>query len=112
MVELYLTKPYTRYDRLHGVEKSAVELVGFVKTKVLAPGESETVRISIERDCLGSYDAYDEKTYLAEAGTYTFHVSKNAHEPLFSLDWELAADERFDAGPTGYEITNRFETER
>lgn len=112
VVEVYLTKPYTDYDRAHGVEKPAVELVGFAKTKVLAPGGSEMVRIPVGRAGLASYDAYGAKTYLAEAGTYTFRISKNAHDPVFSLDYVLAQEERFDTSVTGYGITNRFETDR
>lgn len=111
VVELYLTKPYTAYDRANGVEKSAVELVGFAKTKSLAPGESETVKLSAERRCLASYDAYGVKTYLAEAGTYTFAASRNAHEPVLTADYVLNEDELFRDSVTGYEITNRFETD-
>lgn len=111
VVELYLTKPYTAYDRAHGVEKSAVDLVGFAKTKNLAPGESETVTVRVERRYLASYDAYGVKTYLAEAGTYTFAASKNAHEPVFTSDYTLTDDELFSVSATGYEITNRFETD-
>ena len=112
VVELYLTKPYTDYDRQNGVEKSAVDLVGFAKTKSLAPGESETVTIDVERRYLASYDAYGARTYLAEAGIYTFSASKNAHEPVFTVDYILAEDELFRLSVTGYEITNRFETDR
>lgn len=111
VVELYLTKPYTAYDRTYGVEKSAVDLVGFAKTKSLAPGESETVTISIQRRALASYDAYGVQTYLAEAGTYTFSASKNAHEPVSTIDHTLVEDELFDLSATGYAITNRFETD-
>lgn len=110
VVQLYLTKPYTAYDRMHGVEKSAVELVGFAKTPSLVPGKSETVRIPIARASLASYDAYGAKTYWAEAGCYTFHLSQNAHTPVFSLVYTLAQDEWFDTSGTGYAITNRFET--
>ena len=111
VVELYLTKPYTDYDRTHGVEKSAVELVGFAKTESLAPGESEMVTIHVPRGSLASYDAYGARTYLAEAGTYTFSASRNAHEPVFTAEYALAADERFDVSATGYTVTNRFETD-
>ena len=112
VVELYLTKPYTDYDRTHGVEKSAVDLVGFAKTNELAPGGSETVEIRVERRYLASYDAYGVRTYLAEGGTYTFSASRNAHEPVFTADYTLTEDELFSVSAAGYEITNRFETDR
>lgn len=111
VVELYLTKPYTNYDRANGVEKSAVDLVGYAKTNSLAPGESETVTISVSRDSLASYDAYGVKSYLAEAGTYIFSASRNAHTPIFTAEYTLVKDELFNVSSTGYEITNHFETE-
>ena len=42
VVELYVTPPYTP----GGIEKSAKVLVGFAKTKELAPGESQVVSIT------------------------------------------------------------------
>lgn len=111
VVELYLTKPYTGYDRENGVEKSAVDLVGFEKTSALAPGASETVTIEISRSALASYDAYGAHTYLAEAGEYVFSASKDAHTPVLTASFRLNENERFDRSTTGYTIENRFETE-
>ena len=111
VVELYLTKPYTDYDRAHGVEKSAVELAGFAKTQRLAPGESERVQIDVARSSLASYDAYGAQTYVAEAGVYRFSASRNAHAPVFTVEYMLDAEERFDTSVTGYAVTNRFETQ-
>ena len=111
VVQLYLTKPYTDYDIENGVEKSAVDLVGFRKTSPLSPGESETVTIEVGRSALASYDAYGAHTYLAEAGDYIFSVRKDAHTPVFETAYRLESDERFDRSITGYRIENRFETE-
>ena len=55
-VELYVQSPYTDYDREHGVEKAAIQLVGFSKTEELASGASETVTISFPRYLFASYD--------------------------------------------------------
>ncbi len=111
VVELYLTKPYTPYDISHGVEKSAVDLVGYAKTKTLAPGERETVEIPVQRRQLASYDAYEVQTYLAEAGKYIFSASRDAHTPVLTAEYVLQEDTLFDVSGTGYTITNRFETE-
>ena len=111
VVELYVTKPYTDYDRTHGVEKPAAELAGFAKTGELAPGGEERVRISVPRGALASYDAYGARTYVAEAGAYQFHASRNAHEHVFTAEYALAGEERFDISVNGYAVTNRFETE-
>lgn len=55
-VLIWLQKPYTDYDRENGVEKAAVELVGFTKTDLIAPGESETVTVNVARERFKSYD--------------------------------------------------------
>ena len=38
---VYVQSPYTDYDRANGVEKAAIELKGYEKTKLLDPGASE-----------------------------------------------------------------------
>ena len=35
VVEVYMQSPYTAYDKENGIEKSAVELVGFTKTDTI-----------------------------------------------------------------------------
>lgn len=47
VVELYMQSPYTDYDVKNKVEKASVQLVGFAKTKELAPGKKETVEIKV-----------------------------------------------------------------
>ncbi|MBR0160040.1 MAG: glycoside hydrolase family 3 protein [Oscillospiraceae bacterium] len=110
VVELYLRKPYTDYDRKTGVEKSAADLVGFAKTRVLEPGMSESLTIDVERRLLASYDAYGAQTYLAEAGEYLFMASRDAHTPVLEATVILPLDEKFDRSETGAVISNRFET--
>ena len=48
-VQVYFQSPYTDYDKANGIEKAAVELAGFAKTDVLAPGASETVNITVNK---------------------------------------------------------------
>ncbi len=79
VVELYAQSPYTDYDRANGVEKAAVELVGFGKTKLLEPGESQTLSIEFDREQLKAYDANGAKTYILDAGTYYVTAGANAH---------------------------------
>lgn len=66
-VQIYVQKPYTEYDMANGVEKASVELVGYVKTPVIAPGGSETVKVSITKSQLAVYDAQTAQTYILEA---------------------------------------------
>lgn len=71
VVEVYVQSPYTDYDKTNGVEKPAVELVGYGKTAELAPGASETVSVTFTKDQLKAYDANGAKTYILDAGITT-----------------------------------------
>lgn len=79
MVELYAQSPYTDYDRENGIEKASVELVGYAKTELLEPGESQTVTVSFDREQLKSYDSQGARTYVLDAGTYYVTDGANAH---------------------------------
>ena len=80
VVEVYLQKPYTAYDIENGIEKAAVELVGYDKTKLLAKGEEEEITIKVSKERFKTYDANKAKTYILEDGNYYLTVSNGAHE--------------------------------
>ena len=80
VVELYAQSPYTDYDRANGVEKSAVELVAFAKTKLLEPGESQTVTVTFDESQLAAYDRNAARTWILDAGTYYVTAAHNAHD--------------------------------
>lgn len=84
-VGVYLQKPYTDYDKQNGVEKSAVELVGYTKTDVIAVGASQTVTVSVSKQSLKSYDANGAQTYILDAGKYYLAVGNGAHEALNNI---------------------------
>lgn len=79
-VQIYLQSPYTEYDKENGIEKANAELCGFGKTQVLAPGQTETLTIIVDRDELRTYDANEEKTYILDEGTYYFTAANGAHQ--------------------------------
>ena len=83
--QVYLQKPYTEYDKNNGIEKAAVELVGFAKTKRLAPNEETTLNVSIKEKELASYDSYNKKTYILEKGNYYFATGDNSHDALNNI---------------------------
>ena len=85
VVQVYLQKPYTEYDRENGIEKSSVELAGFAKTKLLAPGESQTLTVTVEKEQFKSYDSYGAKTYILDAGDYYLTVADNAHAAVNNI---------------------------
>ena len=70
VVEIYVQSPYTDYDKQYGVEKPAVMLAGYAKTSELAPGASETVTVTFEKEQLKAYDSTHARTYILDAGDY------------------------------------------
>ena len=105
-----------------------MELGGFDKTKLLAPGESETLTIQVAREDMAAYDSKNAKTYILDAGDYYITAASNSHKainnilaakgyevdgnPAFThLHNEAALDtETYSvSSSTGYEITNQFD---
>lgn len=84
-VQIYAQSPYTDYDITNKVEKAAVQLCGFGKTQILAPGASETLTITVDRADIASYDAYGAGTYILDAGDYYFTAAKNAHDAVNNI---------------------------
>ena len=82
VVQLYLQKPYSVQD---GIEKAAVELVGFAKTKMLAKNEDQTLTVTVTGDYFASYDAYGEGTYVQSGGKYYLTAAKNAHDAINNI---------------------------
>ena len=86
-VQIYAQAPYT----VGGIEKSAVQLVEFGKTEVIAPNSSTTVKVEVDWQNLASYDMnYDngdgtKGTYILDAGDYMFTVANGAHEALNNI---------------------------
>lgn len=110
VMQLYASAPYT----LGGIEKAHKVLVGFAKTKLLQPGESETVTVSFDPYSAASYDYRDANSngfsgYELEAGEYTLYVSRNAHESEKAIALNLAADVQIGTDPTtDSEVVNRY----
>lgn len=99
VVQLYMEAPYGEDDSFGisgvGLEKPKVELIGFAKTSELAPGKSETVTITFNTDDLATFDEFGSGGYVLEKGTYTFHVSPNAHgwanEEAYGVDYDTVS---------------------
>ena len=69
----------------NGIEKSAVDLVGYSKTDILAPGKSEELNVSVDGRWLSSYDSHNAKTYILDAGTYYLTAAKNANNAINNI---------------------------
>lgn len=89
VVQVYAQTPYGDYEKNNKVEKSAVELVGFAKTKELAPkgqsGSSDTVTVTIDKYLLASYDYTGAEGYILSGGDYYFAIGNDAHDALNNI---------------------------
>jgi beta-glucosidase len=70
IAECYVTAPKGAY------EKPAKELKAFAKTQLLAPGQSEALKMSISKRDLASFDEANSQ-WKVDAGTYVFKIGAN-----------------------------------
>ena len=99
VVQLYAEAPYEAGK----IEKAYKVLVGFNKTKLLEPGKSDTVKITVNPYDFASFDSHDlngngEKTWELDAGKYVFHAGINAHEDFDTFEKALAETALFKQG--------------
>ena len=86
-VQIYAQAPY----KAGGLEKSAIQLVEFGKTKVLEPKQSEVVSIEVDWQNLASYDMNygnsdgTKGSYVLDEGNYYFAVGNGAHDALNNI---------------------------
>lgn len=81
----YIQKPYTTYDKENNIEKSSIEFAEVEKTKLLKPGEKQTLNLSINKEELASYDSYGKRTYILEAGNYYISTGEDSHDALNNI---------------------------
>ena len=122
VVQLYVSLPYTDNDRKNGVEKSAIQLIGYAKTGeasessyadvvLLEPGQSEDVTIAFNAQDIYTYDrtyAHDGVygAWSLEAGEYYFATGNGAHEAVQAVlqeqgygSFDLTGDVRVETLP-------------
>ena len=105
VVEIYFSAPYTP----GGIEKSAIELAAYDKTKLLQSGESEILTISFPVRDMSSYDMADEEAYVLDAGTYDIKLARNVHDIVEVQTYEVSETVVYDTDElTGAAIENRF----
>lgn len=73
VVQVYVEAPKAGYD------KPDKELKAFAKTRLLKPGESQTLKMSVPRRLLTSFDEAGSQ-WKGEAGTYTFCVANHVED--------------------------------
>ena len=138
VVQLYAQTPYGDYERENLVEKSAIQLVGFDKTELLAPGQSEELTVEAERYLLASYDYTNAKTYILSEGDYYLAIGDDAHDAInnvirakapdadglvnvdgtpaqgdadkvYHFSYDKLDDKTYSVTETGVNVTNRFD---
>lgn len=86
VVELYVSAPYSAGM----VEKSAIQLIDFAKTKALGVGEEEVLSFAVDDYLFASYDSAavngkdssKKGCYVFDQGDYFFAIGADAHEAL------------------------------
>ena len=95
VIQLYMNAPYNTDPNCGiqgiGLEKAHTVLVGFQKTDVLEPGESETYKVYFDTDDLCSYDYCGYGCYVLEQGDYSFNIQADAHTVLGTVSANLAS---------------------
>jgi beta-glucosidase len=85
VAELYISAPSQKLD------KPSEELKGFTKTRLLKPGESQTVTFTINASDLASFDT-NSSSWIAEAGKYTVKVGSSSINFNSSATFNLAKE--------------------
>ena len=80
VVEAYLDAQYYPGE----IEKAAVKLVGFQKTKLLVPGDSEIIELTLKTRDFLQFDCYDSNAnghagYELDRGSYEVKLMTSAH---------------------------------
>lgn len=106
VVEVYFTAPYTP----GGIEKSAIELAGYAKTELLAPGESQSVSVAFPVRDMSSYDMDNEQAYVLDSGEYLVKVGRNVHDIVDTQTMTINETIVYKTDDvTGTELQNRFD---
>ena len=106
VVEVYFSAPFYK----GGLEKSAIELAGYKKTKLIEPGGSDTVTVSFKVADMASYDYKGEQAWVLDEGTYQIKVGHTVRD--FEGVYEYSVPSRIvyrNDDYTGKPIKNHFD---
>ena len=83
VVQLYVTAPK------QGLSKPALELKAFTKTRLLQPGESQTISFTLSPKDLASFDPASS-SWIVDPGAYTFKVGASSSQIKSSASVNVA----------------------
>jgi len=85
VAQLYISAPDQK------LKKPKNELKAFAKTRLLKPGESQTISFELTSKDLASFDPASS-SWVAEAGTYSLNIASSSANIKASRNVELAKD--------------------
>ena len=85
IAQLYLSAPAKKLD------KPALELKGFGKTRLLQPGETQLMTFVIDARSLASFEP-SVSSWIAEAGTYSVRIGSSSRAIRLNASFTLAKE--------------------
>jgi beta-glucosidase len=85
VVQLYISAPKGKLD------KPSLELKSFTKTRVLQPGQSQTVSFTINGADLASFDTR-RSAWIADAGKYSVKIGASSEDIKLAADFKVAKE--------------------
>ncbi len=84
VIQIYSNPPYTGE-----VEKATANLVSFLKTNDMTPGQSDVYSIDIPLEDFAAYDYKHEGAYILDAGEYHVELKDNSHDLLDTMSFNI-----------------------
>ena len=91
VVQVYAGQPIVK------LQKAAKNLVAFKKTKLLAPGESETLTLTVDPYSFASYDdegVWQKSAYILEGGEYPIYCGTSVRDVTVCYTYTVAEEFR------------------
>ncbi len=85
VAQLYVSAPKS------GIDKPEKELKAFAKTKLLQPGESETVTLNLKKQDLASFDEH-QNAWVLSGGTYQILLGSSSRDIRKSSAFSIVKD--------------------
>ena len=82
VVQLYVAAPAGK------LPKPKKELKDFAKTKILQPGEAQTLELTVDKSELASFSP-EQRAWVVDKGNYQFQIAKSVDEVVLSASLQI-----------------------